>query len=415
MSALACLRVVIEAEVAPLPETTLGPLVEKLTGAYLETRWLWPRAFSALTHYAFLLTDPRADEMDVRELVKLSEELQAKLFGKSNSGKVALLLFEGPADSVRAFAALDGEGLAQARRDPARLPSGGRLAQLLSEDLVTETAAPETPPPSPQPPAEEPPADHVRLHGVYFRARKVFIGDVVSSLGAVARDRATITDGADRLPEDPQGFDAFCIEAARKLLVEEDLRSTLYIPLSYDSLVRPSRRAALTAKLAELPADRSAQLAAAIYGVPRDPPFGAMSAIRKVLGRTFERIDLRIDDPAFEVEKVPPGIVAGVSFALPLGDRRARLAALRRFVARRRAYKQRRIWGSITNVRTLAELEACEALGVPFVTGPAVCDPQSRPLAGRVATLDQMPIRVEGDPAGQPRPGDLWFDSVREA
>lgn len=138
MTAVACLRVVIEAEAAPVPPAMLGPIVEKLTKAYLETRWSWPREFAALTHYAFLLIDPRADELDVRELVALSEELQLKFFGHDKGGRVALLLFEGSEEAVRDFARLEGEDLARARRDPEWLPAGGRLAQILGEDLVSE-------------------------------------------------------------------------------------------------------------------------------------------------------------------------------------------------------------------------------------------------------------------------------------
>jgi hypothetical protein len=57
---------------------------------------------------------------------------------------------------------------------------------------------------------------------------------------------------------------------------------------------------------------------------------------------------------------------------------------------------ERRIWASVTNVRDAQELEACQALGMPFVTGPAVCDPQPRPLGARVVSLDHLPIRSAG-------------------
>lgn len=57
------------------------------------------------------------------------------------------------------------------------------------------------------------------------------------------------------------------------------------------------------------------------------------------------------------------------------------------------AYKQRRIWASVTNIRDHAELEACETLGIPFVTGPAICAPQTRALGGRVVAPEHLPIR----------------------
>lgn len=398
MSAIACLRVVIETTVVELPEPTLGVVVEKLTSAYLETRWLWPRTFAALTHYAFLLTDSRADQLDPKELAFLSEELQTKLFGKSNAGKVALLLFEGPEEAVKAFAKLNGEDLRKARSDPNFLPRGGRLAQILSEDLVTEMSQPEEPAPA----SVDRPApldDSVRLHGAYFQLKGLFIGDIISSDGAAARERASVVEGADRLPRDPEAFDAACVEAARRFLAD-GVRSILYIPLAYDSLVRPTQRAALSERLALLSAERRDQLAAIVYNVPREPPFGAVNQMRQLLLARFRSVDLRVEDPDFAVEKLLVQAVTGVSFALPAGDPRTRVAAIRRFVGHRADYKQRRIWSSITNVRTAEELEVCAELGVPFVTGPAVCDPQPHPLAGRAVPSARLPIKAVEPAAG---------------
>lgn len=42
-----------------------------------------------------------------------------------------------------------------------------------------------------------------------------------------------------------------------------------------------------------------------------------------MLLNVFNTVDLRIEDPAFEIDKLPPQAVADVSFALPTGDRRA--------------------------------------------------------------------------------------------
>lgn len=125
------------------------------------------------------------------------------------------------------------------------------------------------------------------------------------------------------------------------------------MPLSYDALVRPSLRAALSAEISQPPANRRAQLAAIVNRVRRDPPFGAVTQIRATLSGAFNTIDLRLEDPDFQVEKLTPQAVAGVSFALPPGDRLRRLAALRQFTGRRFAYKQRRTWASVTNVRDL--------------------------------------------------------------
>src|SRR5688572_9403719 len=174
MSAVACLRVVLDVDTVSSRDRALGPIVRKLASAYLETRWTWPREFEPLTNYAFLLKDPRADELNVRELVKLSEELQLKFFGQSNAGKVSLLLLEGSEIAARDFAGLEGEALARARSDPSFLPAGSRLAQIFTEDLVTQmtsTAAAIDAPEAPASPLRTP----AQLFGIYFRMRSVFI------------------------------------------------------------------------------------------------------------------------------------------------------------------------------------------------------------------------------------------------
>lgn len=386
MTAIACLRVVLEASATGLREEVLGPLVEKLAGAYLETRWLWPRAFTPLSHYSFLLMDPRADELDVSELARLSDELQAKLFGEAAIGEVALLLFEGPEASVRAFAGLDKEALAAAMADKALLPRGGRLSRICAEPPPVETVAS-----APQTDAANPSLE-TRFHGVYFALKDVFYGDVLSVCPDRRGRRGSIVDGHDQLPGDASAFDEGCVDAALECLAAGAIKSMLYVPVAYDNLLRPSLRAACVERFARLPEDARGRLGAAIYGVPRDPGFGAMTHIHETLGPHFQTIDLRVDDPAFEIEKLSVHAVAGVSFALPAGDRRSRIAALRHFASRRSHYKQRRIWASVTNVRDREELAACVSLGVPFMSGPAVCKPQLLPLGGRLVPRGRLPV-----------------------
>src|SRR5688572_7419118 len=133
MSAVACLRVDVTGECARMPAAALAPLVQKFASAYLETRWSWPRQFSPLTDFCFLLVDPRADELDVRELRKLSDELQRHLFGTGDEGEVALLVFEGSHAAVTAFASMPPPAVAAAVKDHGLLPPGGRLTRIVAE------------------------------------------------------------------------------------------------------------------------------------------------------------------------------------------------------------------------------------------------------------------------------------------
>ena len=386
MTAIACLRVALEASATSLREEVLGPLVEKLAGAYLETRWLWPREFTPLSYYSFLLIDPRADELDVSELARLSDELQTKLFGEAAIGEVALLLFEGPEASVRAFAALDKETLAAAMADEVLLPRGGRLSRICTEPPPLETVASASQTDAAAPSLE------ARFHGVYFALKDVFYGDVLSVCTGFRGRRASIVDGHDQLPGDASAFDEGSVEAALECLASGAIKSMLYVPVAYDNLLRPSLRAACVKRFGRLPEESRTHLGAAIYGVPRDPGFGAMTHIHETLGPHFQTIDLRVDDPAFEIEKLSVHAVAGVSFALPAGDRRSRIAALRQFASRRSHYKQRRIWSSVTNVRDGEELATCVSLGVPFMSGPGVCKPQLLPLGGRLVPRGRLPV-----------------------
>jgi hypothetical protein len=96
MTAVACLRVAVDATRVKLSPAALGPLVSRFSGSYLESRWRWPRLFQPLTHYSYLLTDPRADEMDLRELAQLADDLQTKLFGTGLGGDVGFCCLREP-------------------------------------------------------------------------------------------------------------------------------------------------------------------------------------------------------------------------------------------------------------------------------------------------------------------------------
>lgn len=380
---------------------TLGPLVSKFTTIYLESRWLWPRQFQPLTYYSYLLTDPRADELDVRELARLSDELQTKLFGTGADGEIALLLFEGPPESATAFAALDAVSLNAALRNPELLPPGGRLTRIVSPNAIGR---------DPEVLRERPPAPEVMnieavdiiaaerempalegLQGVYFIPRGLFMGDVVSSTPGRARTHVSVVEGAEHVPEDPSRFDADCVIAAMRYLTE-GAGATLFLPVCYSNIVRASQRGAYEQVLAVLPPARRSQLTATVYDTPRDPAFGALAQIRAMLTKYVANIDLQTHDPGFEIEKLPPQAVNSVTLVLPDVEPRARLATLRRFADRLDLYRRRQVWSGVTNVRSRAELQACAMAKVPFVTGAAVCRMQMSPIGGRLQPIETLPI-----------------------
>lgn len=409
VTAVACLRVAVDAEKTGLKPAVLGPLVAKFSGIYLEGKWQWPRQFAPLTYYSFLLTDPRADELDVQELARLGDDLQIKLFGEGDdeAGKVGLLLFEGPAEAVQAFAALDDAAVSAALLDPSLLPPGGRLSRV--EAAPTQTGdEPTLSPGAPVGPiwvtqqaALEDIAETATKHpmpsldgvqGIYFTLRSVFVGDVVSSTPGSLRTHLSLVEGDEHMPADPQAFDADCLAAAARMLAGPGPHSMLYLPICYSNIVRASQRAAYEEMLATLPPAAKGQLAAAVYDVPRDPAFTALATIRASLLKYVTNIDLRTQDPGFEVEKLAPNAVTSVTLVLPSGDQRARLAVLRRFAERLGLYRKKQIWAAVTNVRNRVELEACIAAHVPFVTGPGVCRLQTAPVGGRMQPPEALPL-----------------------
>ncbi len=416
MTAVACLRVAVEADSTGIPAATLGPLVAKFASAYLESRWLWPRKFAPLTHYSFLLTDPSSDEMNVEELARLSDELQIKLFGEAEEGEVGLLLFEGPPEAVTAFAALDAATVARAMTDPSLLPPGGRLSRVeTAEQAAARAARAATPTPKVSPPSgpgwveqhlmigQNPMGDTgvlfsralpqlVGLQGIYFAPRGLFVGDVVSSTPGTARTHLTLVEGAEHMPLEPAAFDRDCVQAALRYLEPPGVTGMLYLPICYSNIIRTTSRAEYETMLEALPSELRPQLAAAVYDVPRDPAFTALRQLRTTLERYFTKIDLRTPDPGFEVEKLPHEAVTSVTLVLPEGDTRTRLVALRRFAERLSLFKQKRIWAAVTNVRNRTELEACIGFSIPFVTGPAVCRLQTEPVGGRMQDVRALPV-----------------------
>lgn len=413
MTAVACLRVTVDADRTGLSPVVLGPLVAKFSAAYLESRWLWPRRFAPLTHYSFLLTDPRSDELDDQELSRLSDELQIKLFGEADEGEVGLMLFEGPPDAVTAFAALDASVVARALTDPSLLPPGGRLRKIATGPDVVPVEAREAKKPEParssddpgwveqhlSSPIEEPePGRKIDmpqlegLQGIYFTLRSLFVGDVVSSTPGASRKHLSLVEGAEHMPADPQAFDADCVTAAIHFLAEPRMQAMLFVPICYSNIVRATSRSHYEEMLSTLPPERRSQLAAAVYDSPRDPAFSSLAQLRSTLSKYFTNIDLRTPDPGFEIEKLPTRAVTSVTMVLPDADQRTRLVALRRFVERLDLYKKKQIWAAVTNVRTRTEVDACARAHVPFITGPGVCRMQTLPIGGRMQDMDKLPI-----------------------
>jgi hypothetical protein len=148
----------------------------------------------------------------------------------------------------------------------------------------------------------------------------------------------------------------------------------IFFPISFSTIIKPAARAELLPHLEALPAGSRARLAAAVYDTPRAPSFSALSQVRRVLDPFFGRLDLRVADPAFQIEELPADLASSVTLVLPPADEPTRLAAINRFLRDAPIYRRKQVWQGITDVRTRRELNHCIEQHAPFLTGEAVTD-----------------------------------------
>ncbi|WP_426009464.1 hypothetical protein [Caulobacter sp. DWR2-3-1b2] len=398
MTAIACLKVFVGDELRFADNDTMAALVGKVAGAYLETTWLWPRRYGLVAPFSFVLADPRATQLDARELQALARDLQFKLFGEKGEGDIALLMFEGDQTDVMKFAGIGGAQLKALLNGEDDGSLVGRICRITPTEV--SSVVPQGGPVCGTPPMEElaaldpvaqdagPPARTV-YRGVYHTGREVFIGsgatwraaNVPSAFGFTAshadidhpeNDIATLGGVAAALASVPVGV--------------------MFFPISFSTLVKPGARAALLPHLEALPRASRGRLAASIYDTPRAPSFSALSQARRFLEPFFCRLDLRVTDPAFQVDELPVDLASSVTLVLPAGEEKARLAAVTRFIREADAYRRKKVWQGLNDVRTRRELNHCLDLGAPFLTGAAVTDLLEAPVGATSLSSLSLPM-----------------------
>jgi hypothetical protein len=396
----ACLRVIVHGVKTKSVMPDLDAMVGKLISAFLETRWIWPRQFSAVTHFAYVLSDPRVIEPDKPGLLTLSRELQLKLFGASTDGEVILLLFEGDELEVHRFANLDPDRLTKllnGETDDAVPPFEGQFTRVTAKGM--ETFDPSAPPVEATPvsfvsPKFQPHYEPV-YRGLYFLPSGRFFGNVAlcKPLGApTLRDQLVQAEVLAGVATEE--FDEGCVESATAALSQAKVEGQLFVPLNFSSLIRPARRTLYAEFFEQLPTQHRAKLVAAIYETPRDPSFFALSQACQFLSRYFGQVNLFVSDPAFEVEKLPTGVVGGVTLVLPETDAPSRAAALRAFMGNREMFRRKQIWPGVSRVASRGELQSCLSMRVAAVSGPAVADLTFSPLRAVRRQTTALPLRA---------------------
>jgi hypothetical protein len=400
MTAIACLKVFVGDELRFADNETMAALVGKVAGAYLETTWVWPRRYGLVAPFSFVLADPRATQLDARELQALSRDLQAKLFGDQGAGDIVLLMFEGDQTDVMRFAGIHGAQLKAllageddgsivgrvCRITPTEVssvvPRGGPVCGAPTmEELAAQAAL--------SPIAEAGPPARVGFRGVYHGPRQVFIGSVavwrpaqVSSVFGLTPPLLEATRPDEDIPT---------LNGAAEALAAVPV-GVLFFPISFSTIIKPSARAELLPYLEALPPGSRGRLAAGIYDTPRAPSFSALSQVKRFLDPFFGRLDLRVADPAFQIEELPPGIASSVTLVLPQADEATRLKAVNRFMREAPAYRRKQVWQGIGDVCTRRELNHCLDQGAPFMTGPAVTDLLEAPVGATQLSSLHLPL-----------------------
>lgn len=393
MSCFACLRIELPTDRAAAHDPIHGPIrgsVQKVTEAYLETRWRWPRRFTPLTDLAFVLVDPRVTELEVAELRRLADELQHHLFGSGGSGEVSLLLFEGSTDSVIAFAKLSHDEIAALLAAPGKLPLGGRLLRIRpGEHTAVEHLGDSRPSPAAPPSARQ---EHVvGLLGAYLLSRQVFVADVLALATIGQAGYQCVVEDEYLTPQDAFAFDEACFRGVGEVLAQKTGGLPLGVPVSFSHIARPDPARPFQELLALLPRAGRAELNASVYGLPRRLPQGAAS-LHALLDPYFCTINLITADPRFEVEQLTARSVSSVVFCLRDHDATARHAAMRVFAGQHAAYRRRGVRQVLANVRTPAELAWAAELDLQIVSGPAVCGFLDQPVGGRAVPLARLPL-----------------------
>jgi hypothetical protein len=398
MTAIACLKVFVGDELRFADNETMAALVGKVAGAYLETTWLWPRRYGLVAPFSFVLADPRATKLDARELQALARDLQFKLFGKKGDGDIALLMFEGEQTDVMRFAGIHGAQLKALLEGKDDGSIAGRICRITPTEV--SSVVPEGGPVCGAPTMEDlaalepstqdtgPPA-RVGYRGVYHGPRQVFIGNVAVWRQARVPSAFGLTPA--RLEADRPEDDVLVLAAAAQALASVPV-GVMFFPICFSTIVKPGARAELLSHLEALPRNARGRLAAAVYDTPRAPSFSALSQVRRALEPFFSRVDLRVADPAFQIEELPEGVASSVTLVLPQADEVARLAAVNRFLRDAPTYRRKQVWQGIADVRTHRELNHCREQQAPVLIGQAVTDLLEKPVGATQLPWPNLPL-----------------------
>ena len=406
MTAIACLRILFTADGDMRPGDMPKHKAQGVADAFLKAKWRAPRKCGAVAPLAFVLADHKAQHLDPREVQGLAVELEKVLFPNRPIGQIALMTFEGDETAVLHFAALSqkelaglmaGEGYGgepgrvhvvtadaikpmPVTREEAKAYAADKAKAVEAEKPIAK-AAPAPAPAAAKVSAPQKPAD-TGWWGVYDLPQSAFVG---SAIGLRA-------DLVEPPPEDDTKL------LKRDLVALTDVQAVLksspfgeiQASFGFWNLITPASQESYKARLSRYPLDARSRLTASIYGAPREASIGMLQQMRVQLSGAFAAMDLRIIDPTFPVQGLPPELLESVTLVLSGETEHERLKQILKFVERKSAYAAKGVMQCVANVASAVELEACKVAGVVRVQGPAITDFMDAP----VAAADGAPLAL---------------------
>jgi hypothetical protein len=395
MTAIACLRIFVGKSARFPDPDALAALVAKVAGSYLEKTWLWPRHYDLAGPFSFELGDPTAATLDAHELRAMAGELRTKLFGEDGDGNVCLVMFEGDKVNVQRFARARFEELEAVLEGREDALITGRVCRITPEGVEVITPTHERASNAAMRALAERqkgPDSTLAFRGVFHAPRELFIGNIALRLDPDAPAVEAL------LPDRPRPeHDIDTLRSGTGAVAATDAGISFF-PVCFSTLITPSGRSALAPALDALPKPLRRRLAAVIYDTPRSPSISALAQAKNFLEPYFGRLGLSITDPAFQIDDLPADLTNSVTLTLPASEEKVRLAVLARFLKDPFAYRRRRIWQGVDDVRTARELDLCIRAGVPFLSGPAITGRMARPLSPGPCAAGALPLTLATAP-----------------
>lgn len=404
MTAAACLQILIAPErIAAYGDVRVA--VARVTNAFLEAQWSWPKRYVEMCPTSYMLTDPHSKVLDSEDVQRISTELQTRLFGQDENSDVEIALFEGSQADAMRFAALSADEVTQILNTDSDETFGlrGRLIRVRSDSVeVVRTMESELELMSETSPVHRP-SKRIIFRGLYLTAKQQFVCSIASRWNAKDSSLQSILNGPSHYPHDQENFDRETIEA----LVEAypngaDAPGVIHLPLSYTNLTRRGSAARYADHLALLQDWGRHLLVAEIYDVPRMPNHLALIEAAKLIAPYCSAMDLMITDPETDLLGLKPGLLRSITLALPNGDETLREAAIRRFLARKSDFREKKVWPVVGNVRTRREMQACNSGGGLLMHGPGITAILEAPVPAMSFSLANLPMPPESADAPAP-------------